>query len=176
MANHINHYKSLKKKHKIKKRGNSNLPFNFVRIIFCSLFFIFLLLVFLQWFHFFSLKPFFPRIVLLFAVATVFRISYKNNFFPHFFYFPLLSRHFLNWFVCVLHFHSHLTLRSCHIIYALFSFFCCFLLLFLCVCSMNTVHSSHNRSYGYKRVHVIHVMSLFKTSQLYCTEIDKSWI
>lgn len=175
MANHINHYKSLKKKHTKSKREEipkhcSIYPSTLFALFFVLFFFIFLLLVFLQWFHFFSLKPFFPRIVLLFAVATVFRISYKNNFFPHFFYFPLLSRHFLNWFVCVLHFHSHLTLRSCHIIYALFSFF---LLFSLCLCLQWILFIRRTIVRMVTREFTLFMSwRLFETSQLYCTVLE----
>lgn len=82
MANHINHYKSLKKKHKIKKRGNSNLPFNFVRIIFCSLFFIFLLLVFLQWFHFLLSSSSFLGLWCCLLLLPSFEFHTKTIFFP----------------------------------------------------------------------------------------------
>lgn len=176
MANHINHYKSLKKKQKIKKRGNSNLPFNFVRIIFCSLFFIFLLLVFLQWFHFLLSSPSFLGLWCCLLLLPSFEFHTKTIFFPISFIFHFCPDIFsTDLYVCYIFIHISpfavaISFMRC------FHFFFCFLFLFLCVCSMNTVHSSHNRSYGYKRVHVIHVMSLFKTSQLYCTEIDKSWI
>lgn len=159
MANHINHYKSLKKNNTKSKREEIPIYPSTLFALFFVLFFSFFCCSF-----FYNDSIFYSQALLSSdcdVVCCCYRLSnfIQKQFFPHFFYFPLLSRHFLNWFVCVLHFHSHLTLRSCHIIYALFSFFCCSLFLFLCVCSMNTVHSSHNRSYGYKRVHVIHVMT-----------------
>lgn len=88
MANHINHYKSLKKKtHKIKKRGNSkalfNLPFNFVRIIFCSLFFYFFVA------RFSTMIPFFFSQALLSSDCVVVCCCYRLSNFIQTIFFPI---------------------------------------------------------------------------------------
>lgn len=161
MANHINHYKSLKKNNTKSKREEIPIyPSTLFALLFCSLFFIFLLLVFLQWFHFLLSSPSFLGLWCCLLLLPSFEFHTKTIFFPISFIFHFCPDIFsTDLYVCYIFIHISpfavaISFMRCFHFFLLFS-----LSLSSSVCSMNTVHSSHNRSYGYKRVHVIHVMT-----------------